>query len=171
MGSEQLCEVMTSEYAIEYIGYILQSLSAFRVDDLCTSVRTALTDFADNLLRLGESCYGRVEAARRDVYGFDIISQEYTQPLSYSADLHMFAQETAQRIADDEFRSAAENVMKALEEARISIGVCTRDTFYDDIYGLVVFWPDLPVLLDEYKTERLSLDTTWDEFLLAFYAE
>ena len=61
--------------------------------------------------------------------------------------------------------------MKALEDARISIGVCTRGTFYDDILGLVVFWPDLPLLLEEYKAERLSLDCSWDEFLLAYYAE
>jgi hypothetical protein len=171
MGSEQLCEVMTSEYALEYIGYTIQSLSAFRVDNLCTSVKTALTAFADRLLELGRSYYGRIDSARDSTLGFDVITGAGTSTTTYSADLHMFAEEAVQRIHDDVFNTAAENLMKALEEARICLGVCTRDTFYDDILGLVVFWPDEPILLEEYRAELLSQDTTWDEFLLAYYSE
>ncbi|HIJ17783.1 MAG TPA: hypothetical protein HA364_08415, partial [Thermoplasmata archaeon] len=42
---------------------------------------------------------------------------------------------------------------------------------YSDIFGLMIFWPDIDVYLEEYTTERLSADTTWDDFLLAYYAE
>ncbi len=171
MGSEQLCEVMTSEYALEYLGYTTLSLSAFRVDSLCTNVKSALTAFADRLLELGESYFGRIGAARLATYGFDVIPGDYRWLTTYSADLHMFAQEVTQRIEDASLAMVAADLMTALEEARISLGVCSRDAVYHDILGLVVFWPEVPVLLEEYRAEPLALDTTWDEFLLDYYSE
>ena len=35
----------------------------------------------------------------------------------------------------------------------------------------MIFWPDTDVYLEEYEAELLSADTTWDNFLLAYYAE
>ncbi len=35
---------------------------------------------------------------------------------------------------------------------------------------MMIFWPEQPLYLEEYTAERLSLDTSWDEFLLTFYA-
>jgi len=170
MEREQLCEVMVSEYVIEYIGYTALSLSAFRVDELCTSVKTALSAFAIRLLELGPSIFAQVELARHFSVGWDVILTDDQELLSYSADLYMFAGEAAHRISDSELDVLASNLMAALEEARISFGPCDRGQSNDGVFGMVVFWPEIPVLLQEYGAERLSVDTSWDEFLLDYYS-
>lgn len=170
MGSEQLSEVMVSEYIIEYEGSSIDVLSAFRVDVVCSSVREALSEFADSLLAGGDSYDGRIQAARRVVYAFDIILTDQSYKDTYSADLYTFAREVASRISDERVQVAAGNLMTALEDARIVFGVCAEFIPYGDIFGLTIFWPEQPLYLEEYPAERLSLDTTWDEFLLDYYS-
>lgn len=171
MGSEQLCEVMVSEYIIEYEGSSIDVLSAFRVDVVCSSVRDALSEFADSLPAGGDSYDGRVQSARNVICGFDIILTDPSYKDSYSADLYTFAREVASRIADERVQVAAGTLMSALEDARIAFGVIAEFKPYGDIFGMMIFWPEQPLYLEEYTAERLSLDTTWDEFLLDYYSE
>jgi len=171
MGSEQLCEVMVSEYIIEYEGSSIDVLSAFRVDIVCSSVRDALSGLADSLLAGGDNYDGRIQSARNAICGFDIILTDQSYKDTYSADLYTFAREVASRISDERVKVAAENLMMALEDARIVLGVVAEYKPYGDIFGLTIFWPEQPLYLEEYPAERLSLDTTWDEFLLDYYSE
>ena len=171
MTHEQLCAVTCDEFVIEYSDSSIDVLSAFDVDGICTTVEDALTEFADVLISGMDRYEPHIKAARNAVYGFDVILSGMPYQDTYSADLYTFAREVASHIKDEQVRAAAANLMGALEDARVAFSVVASYEPYSDIFGLMIFWPDIDVYLEEYTTERLSADTTWDNFLLAYYAE
>jgi len=171
MTHEQLCEVTCDEFVIEYDGSSIDTLSAFDVDGMCSTVKDALTGFADVLISGMDRYEKHIKAARNAVNGFDVILSGMPYQDTYSADIYTFAREVGSHIKDEQVQAAAANLMGALEDARVAFSVTASYEPYGDIFGLMVFWPDIDVYLEEYKTERLSTDTTWDDFLLAYYAE
>ena len=165
---DEFCEIITVEHVEEYPSSSIATMSAFRVDAVCTDVRDALSVFADSLIAGLERYETQIKAARNAVYGFDIIMVSPYMD-SYSADLYSFAEEVASRVSDDSIKAAAADLMSALEDSRIAFGIHVTYKPYGDVFGLMIFWPEAPAYLEEYQLERLSMNATWDEFLLAYF--
>jgi len=170
IGSEPLCEIFVSEYLKEYVGFPQITLSAFRVHEICTSARDALTGFADSLIAGGDLYDQRIQLARDAVSGYDLIPTDPDLEETYSADIYYFAEQISLRIQDAQVQSSAAALKDALEDARIALGLCSQFTKDGEIFGISLFWPDEAVYLDAYSSELLSQDTTWDEFLLEYYS-
>ncbi len=167
-SADELSEIITIEHVAEYPSSSIATMSAFRVDAVCTEVREALSEFAESLIAGLDRYENQIKAARNAVFGFDIIMiSPYMD--SYSADIYSFAEEVASRVSDDTIKTAAANLMSALEDSRIAFGLHVTYQPYGSVFGIMVFWPDVNAYLEEYQFERLSIDTTWDEFLQSYY--
>ncbi len=173
MTAEQFANVIVSEYAISYeetSWYV--TLSAFWTDSVSTEVASALTEFADAMLTTtSPNIWGRIAAARTAAQDFDTIIDGSSYNDGYNADLYCFASEVYDRVSTETVRSAASNLMAALEQARIASSVHSIYLPYYDSFGLSIFWPEQGLYLDEYASQDLAEDTSWDEFLVAFYSK
>lgn len=171
MTPEQFAEVVVSEYALSYEAtswYV--TLSAFWTASVSTGVASALTEFADAMLSTtSPNIWGRIAAARTATLDFDTILDGSSYNDGYNADLYCFASEVYDRVSTESVRSAASNLMIALEQARIASSIHSIYLPYYDSFGLSIFWPEQELYLNEYSTQDLAVDTSWDEFLVAFY--
>lgn len=170
MSPDGLSVLIVDAYVAEYSPLSsFVTMSAFKVDAVCSDVKAALSVFADSLLAGLDRYERQITAARKSVDGFDLLSMQ--SGASVSADLYCFAEQVASRIKNDQIRSAAYDLMAALEGSRLAFGLYTSYRLYEVLFGITIFWPAIDMFIEEYESERLSLDTTWDEFLEAYYSE
>jgi hypothetical protein len=171
MSPEQFARVLVSEYALSYEETPwFVTLSAFWTDAVCSDVKGALTGFADAILSASSSnVWGRIQAARTASMDFEVIIDGSSYNDGLCADLYCFASEVSSRVSSEPVQSAALSLMDALEEARIASSVHSTYLPYYDSFGLSIFWPEQELYLEEYASQDLATDSSWDEFLVAFY--
>ncbi|RLG51721.1 MAG: hypothetical protein DRN99_08280, partial [Thermoproteota archaeon] len=158
---EQLAETIVEKYWYFYTNdypdenVTIAAFSCSHIPDVAEKV----SQLAQQLIPIAQTHKPEIEAAR-----------DAAQPVYYAfyRDLYGFAEEIKNRIADPSIQDAAQQLMSSLEQARVAEH---HGSGRPGAHGLTVYWPLEEEYLPEYENLKFSQDTSWDEFLKAFYGQ
>ena len=122
------------------------------------SIASAINSFSQELLTKVDQWTQEITEARNSTESYSFIT-------SYR-DIYDFALKIKSSVDDPQIQNSAQGVMDAIDNAIISEG---HLVLHPNSHGLTIYWPEKADYSVSYEDLDFAVDTSWDEFLQAYY--
>ncbi len=160
MSAQTLGQIMTDEYVSSYAGWYsgaitMSAVNLHSVDQLTT----AADQFSDAVLANMSEVKAAVRNALAATQSFDKASAQYTD----YRDLYDFARLVNANVTNTSVKSAAQNVMSAVNSLVIREGHSGLDV--PNAVGISIYLPNPGDMIPSYSNMSFSQATSWDDML------
>ena len=160
MSTTNFSKTVVTNY-MDFYGYNTDlTMAAFNVSELTNILVPKVNIFSQKLKENVYNYYPQIFNARYET--------EFYHTADYK-DLYDFTYEIKQKISGDSIKNSAQDVMDAINNSCIYEA---HGNLKPDSHGLSIYWAEDEISYDsEYENIDFSGNTTWDEFLIAFFTD